>query len=187
MFSSTHARLAAPLAVLALLALPAASPADRAPNCDGPGACSGSFDTGAAPLQHPMTIPCLTSEEGTADATGREEGHYNHTAGHWHFESTYHEEGRIDFPATGIYVLYSFDAQGGGDGGERRTTITFGGTGQLRGAVYSAAGEPTGQAVSDHSLVRFTFIDSGDAGIPGDSDPTDTFLVDIDRHRWTCS
>lgn len=185
MFSSTLARLAAPLAALALLALPAVSHAD--PACDGPGACTGAFDSGPGPLSYPMTIPCLTSEEGTGDGTGREVGHYNFTAARWHFDSTYHETGRVDFAATGIYVLYSFDAQGGGDGGDRRTTITFGGTGQWRGVVYNAAGEPTGQTVSDHSLVRFTFIDSGDAGIPGDSDPTDTFLVEIDGHRWTCS
>jgi hypothetical protein len=185
MFSSTFARLAAPLAALVLLVLPAVSHAD--PACDGPGACTGTFDSGPGPLSYQMTIPCLTSEEGTADGTGREVGHYNYTAGHWHFESTYHETGRVDFPGTGIYVLYSFDAQGGGDGGDLRTTITFGGTGQLRGVVYDTAGQPTGQTVSDHSLVRFTFIDSGDAGIPQDSDPTDTFLVDIDRHRWTCS
>jgi hypothetical protein len=187
MFTSTRARVAAPLAALVLLALPAASHADRAPACDGPGACSGSFDSGEGQAQYPMTILCLTSEEGTVDGTGREVGHFNYTAEHWHFDSTYDETGRVDFPATGIYVLYTFDAQGGGHGGDRRTTITFGGTGQWRGVVYDTAGEPTGQTVTDHSLVRFTFIDSGDAGIPGDSDPTDTFLVDIDRHSWTCS
>jgi hypothetical protein len=187
MFSYTRARFAAPLAALALLALPAASHADRAPNCDGPGACSGSFDSGEGDVQYALPIPCLTSEEGTADGTGREVGHYNYTAERWHFDAAYHETGRVDFPATGLYVLYSFDAQGGGDGGDRRTTVTFGGTGQWRGVVYNTASEATGQTVSDHSLVRFTFIDSGDVGIPGDSDPTDTFLVDIDRHRWTCS
>jgi YD repeat-containing protein len=194
MFASKPSRLAAALAAVALLALPAASHAGRDPNCDAQGACSGSFDTGPGELQFQTTIPCLTSEEGAADATGREFGHWNFAerdgrvaTGHWHFASRYNEYGRIDFPVTGVYVLYTFDAQGGGDGGARRTTITFGGTGQFRGVVYNAAGEPTGQTVTDHSLVRFTFVDSGDAGIPGDSDPTDYFLVDIDRHRWSCS
>ena len=180
--------LCAPLAALALLALPAASHAD--PSCDGPGACTGTFDTVATSESYQTTIPCLTSEVGTANGTGREVGSFaflDRASGTGHFESRYEEIGRIDFPNTGVYVLYTFDAQGAGSGGDTRHTLTFGGTGVFRGVVYDSAGQPTGQTVTDHSLVRFTFVDSGDAGIPGDSDPTDYFLVDLMRDDSTCS
>jgi hypothetical protein len=196
MFASKLARrlrLCAPLAALALLALPAVSHGDADPNCDGTGVCTFKFDTGPQPVDpYQVSIPCLTSEEGTATGTGDERvgGNFNldfenHPFGHSH--GSYTETGRIDFPTSGIYVLYSLDARGGGQVGEHRTTVTYTEGGTLRGTVSRADGQPTGQTVSERVLIHFTFIDSGTAGIPFDSDPTDEFIVDIERDRFTCS
>ena len=185
-------RLCAPLATLALLALPPLSYGDRDPSCSATGACTFTFDSGPQPQSYPVQIPCLTSETGTVTGIGRETGGGSLTFDEDHalvrgsVHSSYSETGRIDFPTSAIYVLYTFDARGGGEFGRQRTTITFGGPALLRGAVYRTSGQPTGQTVTEHSLVHFTFIDSGDAGIPGDSDPTDHFLADVERDRFTC-
>jgi hypothetical protein len=185
-------RLCAPMAALALLALPAVSHGDADPNCDGTGICTFKFDTGPRPIDpYQVEIPCLTPEEGTATGTGDERvsGNFNlDFANHpfAHFQGSYTEIGRIDFP-SGIYVLYSLAVHGGGEVGEQRTTVTFTNSGRLRGTVYGADGQPTGQVVTEHVIIHFTFIDSGDAGVPFDSDPTDDFIVDIERERWTCA
>jgi hypothetical protein len=183
-------RLCAPLAALALLALPAVSHGDPKNSCNPRDVCTFKFDSGPQPVSYQTEGPCLTSEEGTATGTGRETGSANFSEDPntvWvHFTGSYLESGRIDFP-SGIYVLYSFAAHGGGQIGEQRTTVTFGGPALLQGTVYGSDGQPTGQTVSEHILIHYTFIDSGDAGVPFDSDPTDDFIVKIERDRWTCS
>jgi len=194
MFASKLARrlrLCAPVAALALLALPAVSHGDPNHPCDETGVCTFKFDSGPQPVDpYEVEIPCLTSAQGTATGTGRELGTVNFSADfdeHFvHVQSSYTETGRIDFP-SGIYVLYSFAAHGATQVGEQRTTITVTGTERGSGTVYAADGQPTGQTVSKRGLMHFTFIDSGDAGVPFDSDPTDDFIVDIERGQWTCS
>jgi hypothetical protein len=192
MFASKLARrlrLCTPMAALALLALPAVSHGDRDPNCDRTGICTFKFDTGPQPLDaYQVEIPCLTSEEGTATGTGEEAGggNFDFDTHFGHFHARYTETGRIDFP-SGTYVLYGLAAQGGVEVGEQRTTITVTEADKNRGAVYGPDGQPTGHVVTERVLIHFTFIDSGDAGVPWDSDPTDDFIVDIDRDRWTCS
>jgi hypothetical protein len=84
-------------------------------------------------------------------------------------------------------VLYSFAAHGATQVGDQRTTITVTGTERGSGTVYAPDGQPTGQTVSKRGLMHFTFIDSGDAGVPFDSDPSDDFIVDIEPDQWTCS
>jgi YD repeat-containing protein len=206
MFTSTlqrQFRICAPLAVIAVLALPAISHADPSGRCEGTGVpCfvehqSGShvefqFDTGPTVADpRVFEVPCLTAEEGTrTPTTGDETGRGNFSTDPdvvWaHFHSTYVETGRIDFP-SGIYVLYSFTARGGAQLADNRTTVTYTEEGRFDGTVYDADGNPTGQTVARHGIKHYTFIDSGDAGYPFDSDPTDTFLADVDRTRWTCS
>lgn len=192
MFASKLARrlrLCSLLTALAMLALPAVSHGDRAPTCNGTGVCTFRFDSGLRPVDaYPVNIPCLTSQEGTATGTGEEAGggNFDFDTHFGHFHSRYSETGRIDFP-SGMYVLYSFAAQGGAEFGEQRTTITVTEAAKTRGAVYGPDGQPTGRVVTEDVLIHFTFIDSGDAGIPWDSDPTDDFIVDIDRDRWTCN
>src|SRR5215212_3824 len=119
MFDSILARrrwLWAPLAALALLALPAVSQAEPTLDCHGTDVVVCKFDSGPQPTgDYPFEIPCLTAEVGTATGTGREIVHANHDPdrAHWfHFHGTYVETGRIDFPTSGIYVLYRFDALG---------------------------------------------------------------------------
>jgi YD repeat-containing protein len=193
-------RICAPLAAIALLALPAVSQADSSGRCAGTGVpcfverdvgthVEFEFDSGPNPTgSKTVEIPCLTSEEGTATGTGDETGRGNFSPDRvWvHFHSTYVVSGRVDFP-SGMYVLYSFTARGGSQLADNRTTVTFTDEGSLQGTVYDADGNPTGQTVARHSIKHYTFIDSGDAGVPFDSDPTDTFLADVDRTRLTCS
>lgn len=196
-------RICAPLAAIALLALPAISHAESTGRCEGTGvACfvahqSGphvefQFDTGQS-VGDPYTveIPCLTADEGIVTPTsGDETGRGNFSPDPdtvWgHFHSSYVETGRVDFP-SGIYVLYGFTARGGGQVADNRTTVTYTEEGSYRGTVYDADGNPTGQIIKQHVIKHYTFIDSGDAGNPFDSDPTDTFLADVDRTRWACS
>lgn len=192
-------RLCAPLATIALLALPPITHADSSGRCAGTGVeCFVAQDVGPHVLfqfdsgpfagdPYAMEIPCLTSEEGTVTATGDEtgRGNFDPDAVWVHFHGSYVETGRIDFP-SGMYVLYRFSAHGGDQLAENRTTVTFTDEGMFRGTVYDADGNPTGQ-VTRHGIKHYTFIDSGDAGVPFDSDPTDTFLANVDRTRWTCS
>jgi hypothetical protein len=192
-------RICAPLAAIALLALPAVSQAGSSGRCEGTGvSCFVEQDTGphvefqfdSGPNSigpYTTEIPCLTSEEGTATGTGDETGggNFNPDAVWVHFHSTYVETGRIDFP-SGMYVLYSFTAHAGSQLADNRTTVTYTEEGRRHGTVYDADGNPTG-TVTKHAIKHYTFIDSGDAGFPFDSDPTDTFLADVDRTRWTCS
>src|SRR3954467_12216183 len=110
-------RPCAPLAALALLALPARSPAQPTLDCHGTQIVVCKFDSGPQPTgDYPFQIPCLTAEEGTARGTGREIADSNRDPdpdAHWgHFHGTYVETGRVDFP-SGIYVLYRFDAHSG--------------------------------------------------------------------------
>jgi hypothetical protein len=191
MLISRRARLCALLATAAALALPAVSQGDATLTCHGTDVILCKFDSGLQPTgAHPMDIPCLTSEEGTADGTGREVQYVNFSSdpdAHWvHFTGRYVETGRIDFP-SGMYVLYRLDARGGAQIGDTRTALTFTDVGKITGTVYGADGEPTGQVVSNHATLHFTWIDSGDAGFPFDSDPTDTFLADVEYDRWVCS
>ena len=184
-------RLCAPLAALALLTLPAVSHAEPTLDCHGTDVIVCKFDSGSQPTgDYPFEIPCLTAEEGTASGTGREIGGGNldpDPDAHWgHFHSTYVETGRVDF-SSGIYVLYRFDAHGGSEFGDTRTTVTYTEVDRYEGTVYDKDGNPTGQVVTNHGVHHLTFIDSGDAGIPFDSDPTDRFLANVDRDRWTCS
>jgi YD repeat-containing protein len=193
-------RICLPLAAIAVLVLPAASQAESSGRCEGTGVpcfvergtgphVTFEFDSGPNPAG-PKTkeIPCLTSDEGTVTATGDEtgRGNFNPDAVWVHFHSTYVETGRVDFP-SGIYVLYSFTARGGSQLADNRTTVTFTDEGSVQGTVYDADGNPTGQTIAMHAIKHYTFIDSGDVGVPFDSDPTDTFLADVDRTRWTCS
>jgi V8-like Glu-specific endopeptidase len=205
MFTSTlprRLRLGVPLAVTALLALPAITHADSSGRCAGTGVpCFIEHDTGphigfqfdSGPFSgdpYTLEIPCLSTEEGTVTPTGDETGRGNldpDPDAHWvHFHGRYVETGRVDFP-SGMYVLYRFEARGGDQVGDTRTTITHTETGTWRGTVYDADGNPTGQVVKEHVITHYTFIDSGDAGNPFDSDPTDTFLAKVIRTRWTCS
>ena len=206
MFTSTlerRFRICAPLAAIALLALPAVSQAESSGRCEHTGVSCfvehdvGShvefqFDSGANPVDpRAIEIPCLSSDAGTLTAgTGDETGRGNFVPDPdtvWgHFHSTYVETGRIDFP-SGMYVLYQRTSRGGAQFADNRTTVTVTETGSTQGTVYDADGNPTGQTVATHSIKHYTFIDSGEAGIPFDSDPTDTFLADVDRTRWTCS
>lgn len=55
------------------------------------------------------------------------------------------------------------------------------------GPTAGASGDEPNRPRVEHVIVHFTFIDSGDAGVPWDSDPTDDFIVDIERDRFTCS
>lgn len=204
MFTSTlqrRFRICAPLAAIAMLALPAVSHAGSSGRCAHTGvSCfveyetgphgAFEFDTGPNPLD-PFTIEisCLTSDEGTVTGTGDETGRGNFVPDDnavWgHFHSSYVETGQIDFP-SGMYVLYRFAARGGAQVADNRTTVTVTETGRFEGTAYDADGNPTGQTVAMHAIKHYTFIDSGDAGIPFDSDPTDTFLANVDRTRWTC-
>jgi hypothetical protein len=179
------------LAAAAALVLPAASQGEATLDCHGTDVIVCKFDSGLGSTgAHPAEIPCLTSEVGTANGTGREVQYVNFSSdpdAHWfHFTGRYVETGRVDFP-SGIYVLYRLDARGGGQIGDTRTTLTFTQAGKITGTVYGADDEPTGQVVTNHAILHFTFIDSGDAGVPFDSDPTDTFLADVDHDRWVCS
>ena len=194
-------RIWAPLAAIALVALPAVSQAESSGRCEHTGvACfvehdTGphvvfQFDSGPNPVDpHPIEIPCLTSDEGTVTGTGDETGRGNLVpdpdAVWGHFHASYVETGRIDFP-SGMYVLYRFTGRAGGQIADNRATVTYTEAGGFQGTVYDGAGNPTGQTVAMHAIKHYTFIDSGDAGIPFDSDPTDTFLADVDRTRWTC-
>jgi hypothetical protein len=188
---SRRLRLCAPVATLALLALPAGSHAEPSLSCHGTDVVVCKFDSGPQPSgEYPVAIPCLTAQEGIASGTGRETGGGNFDPdpdAHWgHFHSSYVETGRIDFP-SGVYVLYRLDARGGAEFGDTRTTVTYTESGKIVGTVHGVDGSPTGEVVTNHVVRHFTFIDSGDAGIPFDSDPTDTFLANVDRGRWTCS
>lgn len=195
-------RICAPLVAIGLFALPAVSQAESSGRCAGTGVpCFVARDVGPhAVFQFDsglnagdpvsVEIPCLTAEEGTATETGDEAGRGNFVpdpdAVWGHFHSTFVATGRIDFP-SGIYVLYSRTARSGAQVADNRTTVTFTDESTFRGTVYDADGNPTGEIVTRHHITHYTFIDSGDAGIPFDSDPTDTFLADVDRSRWTCS
>ena len=194
-------RICAPLAAIALLALPAVSQAESSGRCAGTGVpcfvahevgthVEFQFDSGPGVVDpRPFEIPCLTSEEGTLTASGDETGRGNFDPDPdavWvHFHGSYVETGRIDFP-SGMYVVYRLTAHGGDQVADNRTTITVTEVGTFRGTVYDADGNSTGQVVTRHGIKHYTFIDSGDAGNPFDSDPTDTFLANVDTTRWTC-
>ena len=196
-----RSRLGAPLAAIALLALPAITHAESNGRCAGTGEpcfvahevgthVEFQFDSGPNAVDpYTFEIPCLTSEEGTLTATGDETGRGNFDPDPdtvWtHFHGSYVETGRIDFP-SGMYVLYRYTGRGGDQVADNRTTVTFTETGSFRGSVYDADGNPTGEVVTRHGIKHYTFIDSGDLGNPFDSDPTDTFLANVDRTRWTC-
>lgn len=194
--------LCAPLAAIALLAVPALADAGSSGRCAGSGTpcfiardvghhTEFQFDSGLN-SGDPFTleIPCLTADEGTVTETGDESGRGNFVPDPnvvWaHFHGTFVATGRVEFP-SGMYVLLSTTSRGGVQVADNRTTVTVSEESSYRGTVYDADGNATGQVVKGHRIKHYTFIDSGDAGVPFDSDPTDTFLADVDRTRWTCS
>jgi hypothetical protein len=191
MFASPLARtlrVCVPLAAAAMLALAGTSYGGVDPTCNpDSGACAFSFDSGPYAISGPADpIDCLGPGAGTVTGTAQDSGGGNfsniETNRFFHFHATHSEVGRLDFPYG--HVLYRLRNEFNYSAGSHTATLTLSNPVNAQGTVYGTDGQPTGQAVSLHGLVHFTWIDTNGNGDP---DPVDDYKASVDRFRVTCS
>jgi len=129
---------------------------------------------------------CLGPGAGTAagiaeDTSG---GNFSNVAANrfFHFHATHTESGRMDFPYGS--VVYRLDEHFVYNSGSHPPALTLSNPVNAHGTVYGTDGLPTGQHVSLHGLVHFTWTDTNGNGDP---DPGDDYRASVSRFSVTCS
>lgn len=177
----------APLAATVLLAMTGTS-YGSAPTCDPDhNACAFSSDSGPQAFTRPADpIDCLGpapgAVTGTAEDTEAVTFSNMDTNRFFHLRTTHSESGRMDFPYGS--VVYRLDEQFNYNSGSHPPALTLSSPVNAQGTVYGPDGVPTGQHVSLHALMHFTWTDTnGDA----DPDPGDDYHASVSRFSVTCN